>query len=231
MKIYTRIIALMAVALSTSFSSLTAEAQYYDIVSQIPNLISPALSGSMKYKGMVDATATFGVGHDRANFVGVSTSQGFQYSSWFFMGAGIGIDVAMSSTSDQPRPGLGPDYYRPVYPDMSRTKAMVPVFTDFRFNIGGMQGPSMFVDIKAGAAWLLGNSYLELNSGALSNKAQFMLRPSIGVRIPTNRNRPASAMNIGVTYQLLTADNSWSYWSNNYGPTLSSLGVSLGYEW
>lgn len=225
MKHLTSAIILASVA---AFTAPSAEAQYYEIVNQLPNLISPALSGSMNYKGYVDVTGTFGVGNDRANFVGLSTSQGFQYSSWFFMGAGIGVDLATSSTSDQV---YNNGNYYPGYPPLSRTKAMIPVFTDFRFNIGGNTGPSMFIDIKAGAAWLLGRSYLELNNGALSNRAQFILRPSIGVRIPTNRNNPKNAMNVGVTYQLLTADNSWSYWNNNYGPTLSSLGLTVGYEW
>lgn len=220
--------AFLAAAAMALAATPEAHAQYYEIVNQLPNLISPALSGSMNYKGYVDVTGTMGIGRDRANFVGISTTQGFQYSSWFFMGAGIGVDLAMSSTS-----GAAYDW-QPAnqwYPQTSRTKAMIPVFSDFRFNIGGNAGPSMFIDIKAGAAWLLGRTYLELNNGALSNKAQFLLRPSIGVRIPTNKSNPKTAMNIGVTYQLLTADNSWSYWSNSYGPTVSSLGLTLGYEW
>lgn len=222
---------LAALALFAAAAVPKADAQYYEIVNQLPNLLSPALSGSMNYKGYVDATATFGIGNDRANFVGVSTSQGFQYSSWFFMGAGIGVDAAMSSISDQP--AYSPDYSYSYYPPMSRTRVMVPVFSDFRFNIGASnpKNISLFIDIKAGATWILGNRYLELNNGALSNRAQFLLRPSLGLRIPTNSQNPKNAMNIGVTYQLITADNSWSYWSNNYGPTLSSLGVTVGYEW
>ncbi len=214
------------------FSVPKADAQYYEIVNQLPNLLSPSLSGSMNYKGFIDASATFGIGNDRVNFVGVSTSQGFQYSSWFFMGAGLGVDVAMSSISGSP--GVSTEGYSPAYyPPMSRTRVMIPVFSDFRFNIGANKpsSTSLFIDIKAGATWIIGNRYLELSNGALSNRAQFMLRPSIGLRIPTSTKNPKNAMNIGVTYQLLTADNSWSYWNSNYGPTLSSLGVSIGYEW
>ena len=226
-RIHTKLTALLLGGLIALFSSSKAEAQYYELVNQLPNLLSPALSGSMNYKGYVDVTGTLGVGNDRANFVGVSTSQGFQYSSWFFMGAGIGVDLATSSISNPIPENTG--YYG--YPPLSRTKAMIPIFSDFRFNIGGNTSPSFFIDIKAGATWLIGRSYLELNNGALSNRAQFLLRPSIGVRIPTSKNNPKAAMNIGLTYQLITADNSWSYWNYNYGPTLSSLGLNVGYEW
>lgn len=36
-------------------ATVSARAQFYEIANQIPSLISPALSGSMKYKGSVDA--------------------------------------------------------------------------------------------------------------------------------------------------------------------------------
>ena len=209
-------------------STVNARAQYYDLVSQIPNLISPALSGSLNYKGYVDATATFGIGHNRANFVGLSTSQGFRYSNWFFMGAGVGIDLVTSSINDRDNLDFAP---YPITRATSRTKAMIPIFSDFRFNIGNNGGASVFLDIKAGATWLIGSSYLELNDGALSNRAQFLLRPSLGVRLPVVSKNPKSALNIGVTYQLITADNSWGYWNNNFSPTLNSLGVNIGYEW
>ncbi len=230
-KIFSRLAALAAVGAVAVLSPSRANAQYAQIVNQIPELLQPALSGSMNYKGFVDVTSTFGIGNDRANFVGVSTTQGFQYSSWFFMGAGIGVDVAMSSTSDNGmirpnRPDAG------YTPGMARTKAMIPLFTDFRFNFGGNKGPSFFADIKAGATWLIGNSYLELNNGSLSTRTQFLLRPSVGVRIPVNAQNPKQAFNVGVTYQLITANNSWGYWNSSYyNTTLNSLGVNVGYEW
>lgn len=222
------IMPILAGIMLASAGTETARAQYYDLVSQIPNLISPALSGSLNYKGYVDATATFGVGEDRANFVGLSTSQGFRYSNWFFMGAGIGIDLVTSSTGNMTDTNHAP---YPIYRATSRTKAMIPIFSDFRFNFGNAGGTSFFIDIKAGATWLIGSSYLELSNGALSNSAQFLVRPSIGFRVPVNQKNSKTALNVGVTYQLITADNSWGYWSNNYSPTLNSLGVTVGYEW
>lgn len=77
-------------------ATASAHAQYYEIAGQLPSLISPALSGSLNYKGFVEASGTAGIGDSRANFIGVSTSQGFKYADWFFMGVGIGVDVAMA---------------------------------------------------------------------------------------------------------------------------------------
>ena len=228
-KTYSRIFRTSALLAIFGFSSVAARAQYAQIINQIPSLITPALSGSMSYRGYVDATATFGVGDDRANFVGISTTQGYRFAPWFFMGAGIGVDVAMSSTDSYDLIGPSdpvPGYYRP----MARTKAMIPVFSDFRFNFGNQNGLSFFADIKAGATWLIGSSYLELNNGALSTRAQFLLRPSIGVRIPVNKDKPRQAVNIGFTYQLITANSTWGY-INSYDTTINSLGLSAGFEW
>ena len=221
-------VAVLLTIVAAIFGASEVKGQYYDMVTQLPNVLSPALSGSLNYKGYVDATATFGLGSDRANFVGISTSQGFRYSSWFFMGAGIGVDIATSSTDGN----IDPDYsYNPGYVTTARTKAMIPIFSDFRFNFGNGGGTSFFIDIKAGATWLIGSSYLELTNGALSNNAQFLLRPSIGFRLPVDKTHPKRALHVGLTYQLITADNSWGYWSNHYSPTLNSLGLSVSYEW
>ena len=203
-----------------------AKAQYYEIANQIPNLISPALSGSMAYKGFVELTGIGGVGTDRANFIGLSTSQGFQYSSWFFMGAGMGIDIAMSRNNtdwaalDNPRNFKG---------CTATTMAMLPIFSDFRFNIGTGTNASVYIDAKIGAAWFLGNDYLQLHDRSMGHGAQFFLQPSIGVRIPVNSAKPGQAVNIGVTYRLLTSDNSYSWYDNT--ATLNGFGASVSFEW
>ena len=213
---------------------MCASAQYYEIANQLPSLISPILQGGVNYKGFVELSGTAGIGDSRANFVGISTSQGFRYADWFFMGVGIGVDVAIAR--DQDRSQIQPrDYGYNDYPgywdhSYSKTKCMIPVFTDFRFNIGGMQNTSCFIDLKVGAAWLIGNSYLGLSNGAcLNTDTQFYLKPTVGVRIPVNKQNPNQAFNIGVTYQLLTSNNNY-YWYDN-GVTLSNIGVTVGYEW
>ena len=205
-------------------------AQYYQIANQLSGLISPALSGSMNYKGYVEVSGLAGFGENSANFVGVSTSQGFRYSSWFFMGVGIGVDMAVVRGDVDGRndyTGSYPSYYDH---SSSKTRAMIPVFTDFRFNIGGQTGPSAYIDLKTGATWLMGSSYLTLQHGRLSGATQFYLKPSIGVRVPVSKTDSRQAFNIGLTYQLITSNSNYYRW-NSDAVTLNALGLSIAYEW
>ncbi|MCX4288477.1 MAG: hypothetical protein OSJ46_03155 [Duncaniella sp.] len=206
-----------------------ASAQYYEIANRLPGLLSPALSGSLNYKGFVELSGVAGLGDNRANFVGVSTSQGFRYASWFFMGVGMGIDVAMAQRddglSDLP-PDQQPWYYQR---SSSSTKAMLPIFSDFRFNIGPESGTSCYIDLKVGAAWFLGDSYFALRDARMGRGAQFYFKPSIGIRVPVNAQNPRQAFNFGITYQLITSGNNYSRYGNSV--TLNSIGASISYEW
>lgn len=225
MKALKYIISALAIDVGTS----AASAQYYEIANQLPSLISPALSGSLRYKGFVDLSGTAGMGDNRANFAGISTTQGFQYADWFFMGAGLGVDVAVAHQPEKdmrPQPGDGSYWNR----SRSKTKAMIPVFSDFRFNIGGAQSTSFYIDLKVGAAWFIGNSYLEMDTGCMGNNTQFYFKPSIGVRVPVMANDSRKAINIGVSYQLLTSNNNYYYWQSD-SMTLNNLGLTIGYEW
>lgn len=204
-----------------------AKAQYYEIANQLPGVISPALSGSMNYKGFIELSGVAGFGDNRANIIGVTTSQGFQYSSWFFMGAGLGVEVAMTN-SDMLSSDVGQARYREH--SNSSTKVMIPVFSDFRFNFGNTSGVSFFADVKLGAIWLIGNSYLRLQEGCMTGDAQFYCKPALGVRIPVSSTNQRQAVNIGVAYELITSDNNYNYWNDN-NITLNCLGVSLSFEW
>lgn len=206
----------------------SASAQYYELANQITNMIQPALSGSMRYKGFVDVSGTGGIGTNRANFFGVSTTQGFMYADWFFMGAGVGVDVVTGQDTgyDGNMDQTGPWWSQNA---TSKTRVMLPVFSDFRFIIGGMTKTSFFIDLKMGASWLLGNRYLELHDQRLNTAAQFYLKPSVGVRIPTNKNNPKQAVNVGLTYQLITSDNNFGWYGNSV--TLNNLGATVAYEW
>ena len=208
----------------------TASAQYYEIANQLTGLISPALSGSFRYKGYVDVSGTAGLGENRANFIGVSTSQGYQYASWFFMGVGIGVDVAMAHNNNDVADALPPDSYPDYFRhNVSTTKCMIPVFSDFRFNIGPASSTSFFADLKVGAAWLLGNSYLQMEKARMTSQTQFYFKPTVGVRLPINSANTRQAINIGVTYQLLTSNNNYNWYSNSV--TLNNLGLTIAYEW
>lgn len=195
-----------------------AHAQYYELANSIPKLIGPALSGSGNYKGFVELTGLAGLGDNRANFVSLTTSQGYQYSSWFYMGAGLGIDVAMAgNTPAEPR-----DRY-------VNTMAVFPVFSDFRFTLPTGPAMSVYLDAKLGAAWMLGNNYLNLYDGTISHSAQFLLQPSIGVRVPVSSTNRKQAVNFGVTYRLLTSNNNYGW--NNRSVSLNNIGASISFEW
>lgn len=216
---------LLVIALA-SLLPLHVSAQYYQIANQLPQLISPALSGSLNYKGFVEVSGLAGVGHNRANVIDFSTTQGFQYSSWFFMGVGAGVDVVMAQQPQGWRPNPDYDY---MYRGNTKAKVMIPLFSDFRFNIGSQEATSFFIDFKVGASWLIGSDYLRMADGFMTNETQFYFRPSVGLRIPVSKERPDHAVNVGVSYQLLTSNNNY-YWNDN-SLTLNNLGVSISYEW
>lgn len=211
-------------ALSAAFG---ASAQYYELANQLPQLLRPALSGSWQYKGFVDATAMAGLGHNRANILSVSTSQGFQYTSWFYMGVGLGVDVAFSNYDGSLSRADVPGYWEH---GANKTGAMLPLFTDFRFTFGGASNElSAFIDLRLGATFLLGNNYPEFGNGYLSNDGQFYLRPSVGLCIPVNSSNSKQAVDLGITYQLITSANNYTW--GGRGMSLNALGFTIAYEW
>lgn len=228
MKKYLKILFLAGFCTVFSFG---AKAQYYQIASQLPNLISPALSGSLNYKGYVDAAFLKGMGKRQVDFAEISTSQGFKYGTWFYMGVGVGVDIAMSHTNEGFGPSSNPQGNWGGYWDhgYKKTGVMVPVFTDFRFNIGNTAKTSFFIDARLGASFLMGSSYLAVADGFITNREYFYFRPSAGVRIPVG-NSGKQAVDIGVVYKLLTS-NYWYNTPSSYNVTLSSLGASVSFEW
>lgn len=216
------ILAATAVALGAT----DASAQYYEIANQIPNLITPALSGSMRYKGFVEAEYLHSLGDYTSDFVGISTAQGFTYSSWFFMGAGLGVQYVHTTPGDGWDPGMRPGNGNRSW---SNNGVMIPLFTDFRFTLGN--NPSaigFFIDLRIGASFLASDNYLQIGNGYITNNEYFYLRPAIGFRIPVSAKSPKQAVDIGFSYQLLTS-NYWYTWQRN--ATINSIGVNVAYEW
>lgn len=205
---------------------ISANAQYYEMANQLQRILSPALMGGFNYKGFVDASYLKGLGDKNADFVELTTTQGFTYSSWFFMGVGAGVDVIFTNPNDNANPWNSNDEYV-TRKGHSKTGWIIPLYTDFRFNIGDAANTSFFIDVRLGAAFLLGNKYLEIGDGFLSNNEHFYLKPSLGIRIPMN-DSGKQALNVGLSYQLMTSN----YWyRDSRDITLNSLGVSLGFEW
>lgn len=216
----------IAVALTALFAGITAHAQYYQLANQIPQMLQPALSGGFNYKGFVDASYTKGVGPRQADFVELSTTQGFQYSTWFYMGVGLGVQAIMTNRGENYDPWQYPDEWDSDH-GMSKTGWMLPLFTDFRFNIGKPQTTSFFIDLKLGASFLLSSDYLEIGDGYINSNQTFYFKPTIGMRIPLN-DSGRQALNIGVSYQLMT-QNYWYRYSSDIA--LSSFGCTVGFEW
>lgn len=223
-------------SLCICISALTASAQYYEIANQLPQLIRPALSGSFNYKGFVDVSYMRGVSKCKADFLDVTTSQGFRYADWFYMGVGIGADVLFSSTDDN----WGSGWNDGSSPDLSHssttTAVMLPLFTDFRFTFGGVNtlaegvtrsSVGFFIDLRIGCSFLCSDDWIRINNGYLTNQQYFYLRPSVGLRIPVGTSG-RQAFDIGLCYKLLTSN----YWgSSKESATLSSLGLTVAFEW
>lgn len=221
MKAIKRIAAIAALALASVFGCQTVSAQYWEAANQLTSLLSPALSGSGAYRGSVEVMGVAGIGENKLNQVEIATSQGYQYNSWFYMGAGLGVSVAHT----------GGDQAELFNPYLSKkTGVMIPVFSDFRFNIplGGNGGSSMFIDLRLGASWLCGNKPIVLNNDVMNNSTNFYFRPAIGARFPVGSSSK-QAVNIGLAYLLLTANN--GYWQSYDTPTLSAFGATVSFEW
>ena len=212
---------------SLSFiGSTSVNAQFYEAANTLQNLLKPALSGSGSYKGFVEGGYSHTLSGYNGDFIELSTSQGYQYNNWFFMGAGLGVDVLFAHKGYN----WGEDITTlpPKGNSYTTTAVMFPLFTDFRFLIGGTTAISFFLDLKVGCSFLLSNKYVAIGKGYLTNKEYFFLDPSIGLRLPTNKKNSKQAFDIGVKYKLLTS-NYWYNYNNNI--TIKGIGAFIAYEW
>lgn len=152
----------------------TAGAQYYQIANQIPGLLQPALSGGLNYKGYVDGSYVVGMGNRRADFLELTTTQGFRYSSWFFMGVGAGVQVMFSDSNHPERPSWPADGFDPDR-GTTRTACMIPLYTDFRFNIGGDQEGCHLLHRPEGGRLIPDRQRLYRDRRRLSHKLRVLL--------------------------------------------------------
>lgn len=211
--------------------SLHSSAQFYDLANSLQATLTPALTGGGSYKGYVEAGYAHTLGKYKGDFVELSTSQGYRYKSWFYMGAGLGVDLLLAHKSDSWGTGLvtPPGFNKGQ--KVTETAVMLPLFTDFRFLLGDAAtttSASFYLDLKIGCSFLLSNRYIAIGDGYLTNREYFFLRPSIGVRIPVSKKNPKQAFDIGISYKLLTS-NYWVRYNNNI--TLQALGANVAFEW
>lgn len=218
-----KIIILSILALA---SALGASAQYYEMSNQLEHMLGYVFSGSWQYKGFVDASGFTGLGDNKATIASITTTQGLQRASWFFMGVGMGVDI-LRTDNKEIVDGSDINNLR----DYNETGVMIPLFTDFRFTLGSSDSQTkVFIDLRLGASFLIGKDYLSFDGGNLSNNGQFYLRPSLGLRFPTNKANSKQAISVGAAYQLLTSNNNRN-WNGGSALTLHALGLTVAYEW
>lgn len=199
-------------------AAVPAKAQYYQMINQGTQMINNALAGGFYYRGFVEGSYLNGVGNNRASFLEVTTTQGFKKADWFYMGIGAGIDVVFANCNVAQNQINGKN--------TTQTGVMIPLYTDFRFNIGSQSTTSAFVDVRLGASFLVGSDYLQVGDSYINRSECFYFKPSLGVRIPVDASNPNHAFNIAASYMLVNTGY-WNYDTIN----LSAVGLTIGYEW
>lgn len=197
-----------------SVFAISANAQFYEIGNQLHQMLSPALSGSFNYKGYVEASYLRGLGDDRFDVIDISTTQGFKYSSWFFMGAGAGVDIILPSL----------DYKHNVDPIV-----MIPLYADFRFLIGNQDKVGVNIDLRLGASFNFSDDF-PTNNGYIYEDECLYLRPSLGIRIPVNKKNSKQAITFGFSYQLLMSEY-YGHHGWDEAKCFNNMGATIGFEW
>ena len=170
-------------------------------------------NSSRGYRGYADLGYTIGVGYYDLNSFEISTTHGYQLSSYFFIGAGVGFHFMQEYKT--------PDMNIPM--DIRDSKVSIPFYVDFRGTFGKRR-VAPFVDLKLG--------YFVTNGDA------FYSHISAGVRIRTVEKQ-AVTIGIGGSYESLrfeTFDQFVSPGLNmDYSRTpqnyyLDGVAIMVGYE-
>lgn len=204
--------------LALAAMAVPAKAQYYQMINQGTQLLNTALQGGFYYRGMADASYLRGIGANRADFLEFTTTQGFKKADWLYMGIGAGVDVVFAN--------CGVSQSQINGKATTQTGVMIPLYTDFRFNIGSPSATGAFIDVRIGASFLVGSDYLQVGDSYIDRSECFYFKPSIGMRIPVDKANDKRAFNISASYQLINTGY-WNYDTIN----LSAAGITLGYEW
>lgn len=164
------------------------------------------------YRGFADAGYTIGVGDYKFGRCEINTSHGYQFSPYFFLGAGLGFHFM-------------PEYETPnmsIPLDQRDSSVEIPIFANLRANFTKTK-VTPFVDAKVG-------TYVTKGSGLYASV-------SAGCRIATNQKQGVN-ISVGYTYGKLefqTFDRFISSSSMAYtreGRVLATEGIAikLGYE-
>lgn len=163
------------------------------------------------YRGFVDLGYTIGIGDYEMGRFEVNTSHGYQFSPYFFLGAGVGFHFMPKYETDMDGIAL----------DTRESSVEIPIFANLRVNCSKAK-VSPFLDAKAG-------SYLTNGSGLYASA-------SVGCRIATNEKQGVN-ISVGYTYakyefQTFKRFISWNMNYTRYDRVCNTEGISIkaGYE-
>lgn len=129
------------------------------------------------YKGYVDAGYSIGIGDYEFGRVEINTSHGYQFSPYFFLGAGFGLHFMPSYETS----GMA------IPLDVRDSKVDIPVFANVRSHFGkGKIVP--FVDIKGGMY--------------VTNDGGMYVNASVGVRYALN-DKQGLSLSVGYANEKL----------------------------
>lgn len=164
------------------------------------------------YRGFADFGYTVGVGDYEFGRFEVSTTQGYQFNPYFFVGGGVGFHFMQSYETAGMEIAL----------DKRDAKVSIPLFADLRGTFSKRKF-APFIDLKAGY-------FLTNNDGLYGNI-------SVGCRMTVKRKQAVS-LSVGYTYEKLefeTFDRSMNSTSMNYTRSSRKLdcegiSIKIGYE-
>lgn len=164
------------------------------------------------YRGFADFGYTVGVGDYEFGRFEVSTTQGYQFNPYFFVGGGVGFHFMQSYETAGMEIAL----------DKRDAKVSIPLFADLRGTFSKRKF-APFIDLKAGY-------FLTNNDGLYGNI-------SVGCRMTVKRKQAVS-LSVGYTYEKLefeTFDRFMNSTSMNYTRSSRKLdcegiSIKIGYE-
>lgn len=162
------------------------------------------------YRGFVDLGYSVGIGDYKFNRFEISTSQGYQFNPYIFLGAGVGFHFM-------------PYYEFTIWntPHEVRDRVIdIPLFANLHLNFTKTR-VTPFVDAKGGV-------FVTNNGGAYANA-------SGGIRVAVN-DKQAVSLSVGYTYEELQFEvyhdlaNGWGSIRRPWKAPAEAVTVKLGYE-
>lgn len=216
---------------TTSRRTITTTTTTYSRSSSSRNLVD------VSYKGFLEVGFAGGVSDHKANQLDILTTHGAAVGN-FFIGIGTGVNILFPQDNTLKSDMISEGYWDAAsgyeYYNCTDNAVLIPLYVDFKYNFGDMSAICPFVDLKLGCSFLVSDDDgAFIGDGWMDRDACVYFSPSIGMRIPLSGG--GAAMNIGVTYNLLSQKyryfDEWNGPTYNDGIVLSSFGGRISIEW